>query len=609
MVSSHTKPHKAHPRPTLWVFLLIFWLSFAPTYAKASAFDSIMGVIVPWYQKITGKTPTQESTPSAPQDPAPTKSETQPTIAAPPILQSPSHTRTPDLLTILLAEFAYDRGDTKTALDLYQSQAFKQNAAAVFERALDLSMQIQTPAESLAFSKNWQDQNPDHTPAWFYTTHLALLAEDYKTVSQNLRQILEDDPKVDLGQIFLGFFPKDQSALRTLFYELQSLDNDENTSLLVLKAGLLVQMNEPTAAILYLDGALQDDPNNLAHYILKADILKQQAPYPNTDLRTFLTQSQARTTGNTQKQLYLYHVRYLIDQGDLAGAWAILQSIYPAYPDDHELSMLAALVALDVQEYQTASAILQPLTTVRTIQDEAYYYLGISLERRHDYTGAKNAFAKVRSLQFVWSAAQKIVAIDLNQNDADAAIRHLQYIRNQFDIYADESYILQADILLKQNKKPQAQALLAQAYQQFPDDTALLYASTRLLDNQADFDQKLNNLQRLLTLEPTNPAYLLDKAELILSATPNDPESLETATQISQDTQYDHQVQLQALHILAKHALSLQDYAAVLEYLELPYQLTPTLNLGITLLRAYQGLGDTRAAVALLQDLQQRFGQ
>lgn len=600
-----------------WVVLWSLLLAITPpTAANASVFDPLVKLFLPLYEKITGKD--EESEQETPEYGTDISTDTVDKNIAPvqeklPTLSSPSHTKTPDLMTILLAEFAYDRGDPQTALTLYKSQALKDNATAVFERALGISMQYETAEDSLAFSRTWQAKNPNHTPAWFYTTHLALKAEDYATVSQNLKQILEYDPKVDLGQIFEGIFPENRQTLWELFYELQALDNEDNASLSVLKAGLLVRLNEPTAAILYLNNALKDEPNNLAYHLLKADTLKNHPKTPsepNDALLTFLKNSEKNTSGNTQKQLYIYHARYLIDNGNLAGAWQLLKPITHKFNDDFQFNMLTALVALDTEHYQDAINILTPLSQNSENPSEALYYLGISHERKEEYKSALKAYRQVNDIQYVLNATQKTVALELAFGNIDSAINALVKLRQNFEMYAGDSYILQADILTRLNKKAEAKQLLRDAFSLYPDDTELLYAHTKLLDNKEEFDEKVQLLTTLIDGEPDNMAYRLDLAELMLSKNPEDAESLALAKQVNESQDgYDSQLQLKALELLAAHALYTKDYKAVIDYLEAPYQIAPTLPIGILLVRAHQGLGDNKAVQNLLADLQSRFGQ
>ena len=45
----------------------------------------------------------------------------------------------------------------------------------------------------------------------------------------------------------------------------------------------------------------------------------------------------------------------------------------------------------------------------------------------------------------------------------------------------------------------------------------------------------------------------------------------------------------------------------VIDYLEVPYDISPTLDSGIILLRAYQGLNQQDKVLSLFEDIQQRF--
>ncbi len=157
-----------------------------------------------------------------------------PTIAAQPTLTEPS------LYALLDAEFAADRNDTRRAVTIYKQQSFKEDATAVFERALSLSLRNEGIEDSLQFAKTWQDQNPDHVPAWFYVAHLALRAHDYLLAGETLNRILRYDPRADLSEILIGIYPNTDDDKRELLAALQPLDSEQNASLSVLKAGLLL---------------------------------------------------------------------------------------------------------------------------------------------------------------------------------------------------------------------------------------------------------------------------------------------------------------------------------------------------------------------------------
>lgn len=167
----------------------------------------------------------------------------------------------PSLYALLDAEFAAARGEPQRAVTIYKQQSLKDDATAVFERALGLSLRNEDINSSLRFAQTWQDQNPDHVPAWFYVAHLALKAHDYKLAGETLSRILRYDPRADLSEILIGIYPTTDSDQRQLLAALQPIDSQQNASLSVLKAGLLNQFNEPQLALIHIERALLSQPD------------------------------------------------------------------------------------------------------------------------------------------------------------------------------------------------------------------------------------------------------------------------------------------------------------------------------------------------------------
>ena len=280
----------------------------------------------------------------------------------------------PSLYALLDAEFAADRGNVKRALRLYKEQSFKEDATAVFERALSLSLRNEDVSTSLQFAKTWQDQNPDHIPAWFYVAHLALKAHDYALAGESLNRILSYDPRADLSEILIGIYPNNDDDKRKLLAALQPIDSEENASLSVLKAGLLYQFNEPQVALVHINRALMRQPDYVPFITLKADILRKTEP--SEVVINYV--SQARLRNPDSKSLYLYEIRYLLDLKQSKQAWELLLDAHNRFTDDAEITLLAALVSLDIEEYRSADQLLNMLAKSPAYLGQSYYYLGIS---------------------------------------------------------------------------------------------------------------------------------------------------------------------------------------------------------------------------------------
>ncbi len=513
----------------------------------------------------------------------------------------------PSLYALLDAEFAANRGDTRRALTIYKQQSFKQDATAVFERALSFSLSNEAVGDSLVFAKAWQEQNPDHVPAWFYVAHLALKAHDYRLAGETLNRILRYDPRADLSEILIGIYPDSVDDQRELLVALQPIDSQENASLSVLKAGLLYQFNDPQNALIHINRALLSQPDYVPFITLKADILRKIEP-----TQTVLSYvNQARLRNSDSKNLYLYEIRYLLDLKQSQEAWQLLLEAHSRFKEDSEITLLAALVSLDVEQYRSADQLLNALAKTPAYLDQAYYYLGISAERQQRFEQAKYYLNGVMREDLVLGAREKVVALELLDNNVEAAINTLQLLRQQYSVFAPESFVMQADILWQQGEPEEALQLLTRASRKYPDNEMILFARSQLLDDRQDYVVKRALLNHLQALDPSNLNYQLSYAQLLLSNNRSSKQGLALANAIIQirydDLRYDNELHLQALNVLASNALATDNYTQVINYLQTPYEVLPTLRSGELLLRAYQGLGDDEKVADLLADLQQRF--
>ena len=604
------KPLSLTRQRLLRLCILLSLASMASHSASANALDPIRRVLSPIIS-IIDKKDTPDSMAQS------TQSRSEPTTLPPNIgdqVVDESHGRLsltkhrPSLLNVMQAEFLINRGEIDAGLQLYKQEAFKNEATTVFERALELSLLYEMPKESLAFAVKWQQQNTEHVPALFYVAHLALKAHDYNLSGKVLSEILEYDTQADLSEILIGIYPTNESDQRLLLETLLRLPKHDNPSLLVMQAGLMSQLGQPDIALLSVNRALKFKPDNAPFIVLKADILKQLQP--DRQVLKFISAERKRLKNN--KTLYLYEIRYRLELGETQEAHELLLQAHDLFHDE-EVTLLAALVSIDIEAYSQADDLLSALASSPAYIDQAYYYLGISAERQQKFDRAERFLSKVMQENLVLKARQKLVSIQLLQGHPDKALETLRQFSDEFDVYGPESAILQADILRQQDKLTEARNLLAEANKRYPDDTKLMFARAQLLDNEQDTALKRRLLDRLLLIDPENPDYMVASAKLLFEV--GNEQDVEQSLNLAQlvlglpfdSPQFNQQNYLAALNLLAADALSKEQYQQVIEYLEVPYDISPTLDSGIILLRAYQGLNQQDKVLDLFGDIQQRF--
>lgn len=129
----------------------------------------------------------------------------------------------------------------------------------------------------------------------------------------------------------------------------------------VLKAGLLYQFNEPQLALIHINRALARQPDYVPFITLKSDILRKIEP--DATVINYVNQSRLRNPDS--KSLYLYEIRYLLDLKQSQKAWQLLLEAHNRFADDAEITLLAALVSLDVEEYHSADQLLNMLAKIQ----------------------------------------------------------------------------------------------------------------------------------------------------------------------------------------------------------------------------------------------------
>lgn len=487
-----------------------------------------------------------------------------------------------------MAEFAADRHDIPKALAIYKNQSQLDDSAPVFERALSLSLQYESAEDSLAFASQWQQANPDHVPALFYVTHLALKAHNYELAGEKLGQILHEDPNVDLSQILLGIYPTASDDQAELLQTLQKIDTKNNPSLLVMKAGLLLQFNQPKQALVEIDKALKKHPKTPAFLILKADILQALANSDQkTDVQGFIRQARQSVPDN--KNLFLYQTRYLLQHGKSTTAWQQLTAPHNSeFLADDEIKLLAGLVGIDTKNYTQAEALLQQLTHSPSYRDQAYYYLAISAERQQRTNQAIKYYGNVMQPNLVMAARKKQVALLIAQQRYSEAVTSMEKLRADFDEFAVQSYIMQANILAEANQTAQALALLNDAQSKLPDNTDIMFAKVQLLPDD-DLASKRQLLEALLKLSPNNIDYQLEYAQTLVNL------KIETDNVVAMLSPLinDREIGLRARQILAQQALHQNDNARVITLLSDNFDIVPDIISGLLLRQAYANMGNT----------------
>src|SRR5699024_12571800 len=119
---------------------------------------------------------------------------------------------------------------------------------------------------------------------------------------------------------------------------------------------------------------------------------------------------------------------------------------------DEEVTLLAALVSIDIEAYSQADDLLSALASSPAYIDQAYDYLGISAERQQKFDRAERFLSKVMQENLVLKARHKLVSIQLLQGHPDTAVEAVRQFSDEFDVAAAARAVLQAVLLRHRDK-------------------------------------------------------------------------------------------------------------------------------------------------------------
>lgn len=164
----------------------------------------------------------------------------------------------------------------------------------------------------------------------------------------------------------------------------------------------------------------------------------------------------------------------------------------------------------------------------------------------------------------------------------------MEKLREQFDEFIPQSYIIEASILSKANDLQKAIAVLETAQKQLPENTDILFAKVLLLpdDTPQSQQKRLELLTKLIKLAPQNLEYQVEYAQALV----NQKQLPQTVENLLFPYINDTQIGLKARQILSQQSLHLGDSERVVMLLSDNFDIIPDVISGLLLAQAYENL-------------------
>ena len=513
--------------------------------------------------------------------------------ASEPILHNQSHQEA--ILQSMVAEFALANGDTATALHNYTVLAIRNESTSIKQHALNIAIEQNDLQAALDIARHWVIQEPKDVPAKFYLAHIALKSHEYELAAQTLDSILNLDSNADLENILAGISPETEQDRDNLLKTLTASKAKDNPSILILIAGLQAQSNQLEDALKNVNKALRKRPKVTGFILLKANLLMALGDDEAT-LKWFELSSKKN---KNNLEVRLAEARYLIKLNQAEAALDKLAQITNVWPNAEEALFIAGLTAIDLKKYDQAEQYLVGLRYSGQYQNEAYFYLAVNAERKHQEETAKAYYRLVDGNLYTVSR-RNLIAIYDHQAKLNDALRFLTQERVNYPQHASFLYQAQAEILKRMGHNKAALRLLDEAVKNLPDDPELVYSQVLLLDPFQNREQLDKALKQLLQLEPNSPTYL--NAYAYTLALQN--RRLDEARDYAERALEFAPEQASILDTLGYITFLQNDFERASEVLGQAYALSPSVNIGVRYAKSLYMQGALSKFSDVLQELQ-----
>ena len=409
---------------------------------------------------------------------------------------------------VLAAEIALQRGQPAPAYQTYLALARDTHDPRMAQRATEIALAAQSPSDALAAAQLWQQYAPTSERAAQLDASLLVLSGKPDDAEPLLAREMAKVPDENRGaailslQLLLSRGPNRVGGLHVLQDLLKNDMNRPEANLAIARQQIAA--DDAPGARKSLEQALALKPD----YLPAALTLSQMGPEERKEGIASVEAYVQKNPKSHDARLALAQMYLASDRLDDA------QTQFEIMHKDNasDLTPLMALALIDVQkkDYAGAQTYLEQYAqkaeqTPSADPGQAYIYLAqLSLEQKND-DAASDWLNKISpsSQQYIPAQITRAQLLE-KQGKPDDARKLLASLQSPDP--RDQALIARTDaaILFDAKRYPEAEARLAQATADFPDDPDLTYDYAMAAEKNGHYDIMETQLRKLIETQPDN---------------------------------------------------------------------------------------------------------
>ncbi|MFP3243342.1 MAG: tetratricopeptide repeat protein [Paraburkholderia sp.] len=410
---------------------------------------------------------------------------------------------------VLAAEVALQRDQPAPAYQTYLALARDTHDPRMAQRATEIALAAQSPSDALAAAQLWQQYAPSSERASQLDASLLVLSGKPDDAEPLLARELAKVPDQNRGsailalQLLISRGPNRVGGLHVLQDLLKNDLNRPEAQLAIARQQIVA--DDAPGARKSLEQALTLKPD----YLPAALTLSQMGPEERKEGIASLEKYVAQNPKSHDARLALAQMYLASDRLD--DAQKQFEEMHKDNANDLTPMMALALISIQKKDFPTAQTYLQQYAqkaekTPGADAGQAYIYLAqLSLEQKNE-AAASDWLNKISptSQQYIPAQITRAQLLE-KQNKPDDARKLLAGLQAQDP--RDQALIARTDaaILFDSKRYPEAEARLAQATADFPDDPDLTYDYAMAAEKNGHYDTMEAQLRKLIETQPDNP--------------------------------------------------------------------------------------------------------
>lgn len=409
------------------------------------------------------------------------------------------------LFNLLAGEFAGNTGEIEQSVEFYQRASENSKDSRVAARATYIALYGKQYNQALENLGRWEALAPDDPDVnrMYAITYIKLHQPEKAAV--HIQQIFDESDGSDKEKALAvkNLLQKEADTEGGMVVlDVLNRERPGNLHMLILQARYAAQLEQYDDAVALLDQVIEIDPTLDDVHVIKARILEAQGK--RVESKALILKVVEKNPDNIS--LRMQYSRMLVEDREFDAAREQFLIMREQESDSPEVLMSLALLYIETQQLDEASAYLDELIQMGKKVDVANYYHGRIAQSRDQHKQAIAYYLKVRNGSYVFEAKLRIAILFARLDRPDEAIEKLEVLAEKTTAWPDRvrAYLAQGEILRGLHRHEEAFDMYTEALKQNPDDPDLLYSRALTAEKVDRLDITESDLIKVLSAEPEN---------------------------------------------------------------------------------------------------------